>query len=75
MSVKSLQQCRKNLTVDVKMWYSEIDCYWHWTVVSYEDVTKIHSNKSIDVHSAMASIEKFIASRMHEEGNEIKSYF
>lgn len=72
MLLKNLQKCRKNLTIDVKMWYSEIDCYWHWTVVSCEDVTKIHSNKSIDVHSAMVSIENFIASRMHEEGDEVK---
>jgi hypothetical protein len=75
MSQKSLQKCRKNLTVDVKMWYSDIDCYWHWTVFSYEEVTKIHSNKSIDVHSAMVSIENYIASCMLEESNEVKSNF
>lgn len=75
MSMKSLQKCRKNLTVDIKLWYSEIDCYWHWSVINYENVTKIHSNKSIDVHAALVEIEEYIAAQMKEEANEIKNNF
>ena len=73
MSMRNLVPCRRNLNLDVKLWYSDIDCKWHFTLLAYEDGTTLHSNKADTVKEALALIELRIAKLMEEEAHEVQS--
>jgi transcriptional antiterminator Rof (Rho-off) len=55
------------------MWYSDIDCQWHYTLLAYEDGSTLHSNKADTVKQALAKIEHRIAKLMEEEAHEVQS--
>ena len=55
------------------MWYSDIDCQWHYTLLGYEDSSTLHTNKADTVKQALASIEHRIAKLMEEEAHEVQS--
>ena len=74
MSQKNSTPSRKNLTVDIKMWYSEHDHTSHWTLFGYEDHSYIHSSRAYTVKESMEIIQKQIASMMEVEGREIQDY-
>ena len=73
MSTRNSTSCRRNLNLDIKMWYSDIDCQWHYTLLGYEDSSTLHSNKADTVKQALASIEHRIAKLMEEEAHEVQS--
>ena len=74
MSMKNLASCRRNLNLDIKMWYSDIDCNWHYTLLAYEDGSTLHSSKSVTLKGALSSIESSIASLMAKEAHEIQNH-
>lgn len=55
------------------MWYSDIDCNWHYTLLAYEDGSTLHSSKSDTLKGALSSIESSIASLMAKEAHEIQN--
>jgi len=60
-------KCRRNLTVDVKLWRSDHDCKWHYTLLAYEDGTTLHSSAKTTLNEALNAIEERIYSLMQEE--------
>ena len=73
MSTKNLTKCRRNLNLDIKMWYSDIDCQWHYTLLAFEDGSTLHSSTADSYSLALASIEYRIAKLMAEEAHEIQN--
>lgn len=73
MSTRNLAPCRRNLNLDIKMWYSDIDCQWHYTLLAYEDGSTLHSSKADTVKQALESIERRVARLMEEEAHEVQS--
>jgi len=67
MSQKNSAPCRKNLTVDIKLWYSEIDCNWHGTLLGYEDTSHLHSIKSDTVKGVLTQCQERISAMMEHE--------
>ena len=75
MSMKNSEQCRKNLTVDLKLWYAEHDHMWHGNLIGYEDATCLHSIKASSVREICDILEGKIASMMQEEASyEVQRY-
>lgn len=62
-------QCRRNLTVDVKLWRSDHDCKWHYTLLAYEDGTTLHSSAKVTLKEALTAIEERIYTLMQEEAH------
>ena len=72
MSMKNSAPCKKNLTVDIKLWFSDIDQHWHGTVLGYEDAAHLHSIKATTVKEVCLILEGKIASMMQEEAHEVQ---
>jgi transcriptional antiterminator Rof (Rho-off) len=72
MSTKNSVQCRRNLTVDIKLWFSEIDCLWHYTLLAFEDGNTLHSSTADTYSQALSNVEYRIAKLMAEEAHEIQ---
>jgi len=73
MSMRNSATCRRNLTVDIKLWFSDIDCQWHYTLLAYEDGSTLHSGKADTYSKALAAIDYRIAKLMAEEAHEVQS--
>jgi hypothetical protein len=73
MLTTNLQQCRRNLTIDIKLWFSDIDNVWHYSLLAFEDGSTLHSSTADSYSIALANIEYRIAKLMAEEANEVHS--
>ncbi len=58
MSQSPYRRCRENLTIDTKIWYSEHDCKFHWTLIAYE--SDMHTGTADHIAQAMIDIERTI---------------
>ncbi|AOV61494.1 hypothetical protein BOW92_gp020 [Synechococcus phage S-WAM1] len=53
----------------MKLWRSDHDCKWHYTLLAYEDGTTLHSSAKTTLNEALNAIEERIYSLMQEEAN------
>ena len=65
MSENNSKRCRQNLNLDIKLWYNEIDCLFHWTLISHEQHFKV--GKCATVSQCLYEIEHYTEVIMHEE--------
>jgi hypothetical protein len=65
MYANNSKKCRQNLNLDIKIWYSEIDCLFHWTLITHEQ--HFYVGKCSTVAQCLYDIELKTDIIMHEE--------
>lgn len=73
MLTKNSPKCRRNLTLDIKLWFSDIDNVWHYSLLAFEDGNTLHSSTANSYSLALAAIEYKIAKLMAEEAHEVQN--
>ena len=69
MSTNNSAKCRKNLNLDIKLWFSPIMNEYHWTLITYE--TDMNAGTAPTVEKALEDVHATIEHVMHEENDKI----